>query len=86
MMAYDIFAMKAIRQALTLQEIQERFRDEWVLVRVLEEDELGQPLRGEVVAHSPHREEIYAVQRRLRGDFALFYTGEIPKEGYAVAF
>jgi hypothetical protein len=79
--------MKAVqKEALTLQEIHERFRDEWVLVRVLEEDELGQPLCGIVVAHSPDREEIYTAQRRLRGDFALFHTGEIPKEGYAVAF
>ncbi len=77
---------KAVQEALTLQEIHERFRDEWVLVRVLEEDELGQPLRGQVVAHSPDREEIYAAQRRLRGDLALFHTGEIPKKGYAVAF
>ncbi|HIC96628.1 TPA: hypothetical protein EYP12_08420 [Candidatus Bipolaricaulota bacterium] len=74
------------KEALSLQEIHRRFRDEWVLVRVLEEDELGRPLTGIVVAHSPDREEIYAAQSRLRGDFALFYTGEIPKKGYAVAF
>ncbi len=77
--------MKA-REALSLQEIHRRFQDEWVLIRVLEEDEFGQHLTGIVIAHSPDREEIYAAQARLRGDFALFYTGEIPKKGYAVAF
>lgn len=73
-------------EALPLQEIHQRFKDEWVLVHVLEEDALSQPLTGIVVAHSPDREEIYAAQCRLRGDFAIFYTGEIPKKGYAVAF
>ncbi len=73
-------------EALSLQKIHRHFKDEWVLVRVLEEDALGQPLTGIVVAHSPDREEIYSAQTRLRGDFAIFHTGEIPKKGYAVAF
>ncbi|OGF54998.1 MAG: hypothetical protein A2Z21_05330 [Candidatus Fraserbacteria bacterium RBG_16_55_9] len=77
--------MKAC-EALSLQEIHRRFKDEWVLIRVLEEDELGQPLTGTIIAHSRDREEIYAAQASLRGDLALFYTGEIPKKGYAVAF
>jgi len=72
--------------ALSLQEIHRSFKDEWVLVRVLEEDELGQPLTGIVVAHSPDRGEIYLAQTGLRGDLAIFYTGEIPKKGFAVAF
>lgn len=71
---------------MRLEEIKEMFKDEWVLLRVLRTDALDQPAEGEVVAHSEERDEIYKLQREIEGDIALFYTGEIPKKGYAVAF
>lgn len=70
----------------TIEEIKKRYKDEWVLLRVLRLDELDRPVEGEVIAHSKVREEIYEKQRKAKGDIALLYTGEIPKEGYAVAF
>lgn len=75
-----------VQEALTLDEIQRQFRDEWVLMEVLEEDELGQPVRGRVLAHSPDRDEIYRRQAQLRGDLAIVYAGELPRKGFAVAF
>ena len=57
-----------------------------MLIRVLKVDEFGVPVEGEVVAHSKSRDEIYEKQRRMKGDLAIIYTGEIPKEGYVVAF
>jgi len=71
---------------MDIEEVKRTFKDEWVIIRVLSTDSLGQPLQGEVIAHSKERDEIYKKQRELHGDIALFYTGEIPKEGYAVAF
>jgi hypothetical protein len=70
----------------TIEEIKKRYKDEWVLLRVLKVDELDRPLEGEVIAHSKMREEVYEKQRQIKGDIALLYTGEIPKQGYAVAF
>jgi len=78
-------AMK-VQETLTLDEIRRRFPDEWVLIDVLEEDELGQPTCGRVLAHSPDRDEIYREQARLQGDLAIVYTGELPRRGFAVAF
>lgn len=71
---------------MKLEEVKEMFKDEWIILKVLSTDELDQPIEGEVVAHSKERDEVYKKQREIQGDIAIFYTGEIPKEGYAVAF
>jgi len=70
-----------------IEEIKKRYRDEWVLVEVIEEDELGQPIDVKLIAHSKSRDDTYEAMGRTRAkDIAHFYTGEIPKKGYAVAF
>ena len=63
-----------------------KYKDVWVLIKVLKVDEFGTPIEGEVVAHSKFRDEVYEKQRKMKGDLAIIYTGEIPKEGYVVAF
>ena len=68
-----------------VEEIKKKYREEWVLAEVIEEDEFGQPTEVELIAHSKAR-EIYEKQRELNKDIAIIYTGEIPKKGYAVAF
>ena len=75
-----------VQEALTLDEIRRQFPDEWVLIEVLEDDELGQPICGRVLAHGSDRDEIYHEQARLQGDLAIVYTGEWPRKGFAVAF
>ena len=58
-----------------------------MLVEVLAEDELGQPTEAEVIVHSKSRGDTYEAMRKTKaGDIAHFYTGEIPKKGYVVAF
>ena len=70
-----------------IEEIKKKYKDEWVLVEVLEEDELGQPIEVELIAHSKSRDDTYEAMRKAKAkDIAHFYTGEIPKKGYAVAF
>jgi hypothetical protein len=70
-----------------VEEIKRRYRDEWVLVEVIEEDELGQPTEVELIVHSKARDEIYEALKETKAKYTYqFYTGEIPKKGYAVAF
>lgn len=71
---------------MNIEEIKKKYKDEWVLLRVSKVDNSGFPIKGEVIAHSKTRDSIYERQRELEGDLAVIYTGEIPKEGYAVAF
>jgi len=70
-----------------IEDIKKRYKDEWVLVRVEKADELGQPTQVELIAHSKSRDETYEAMRKTKAkDIAHFYTGEIPKKGYAVVF
>ena len=72
---------------MKIEEIKRKYRDEWVLAEVIEEDESGQPTEVKLIAHSKSRDDTYEAMRKTKAkDIAHFYTGEIPKKGYAVAF
>ncbi|MGB3457730.1 MAG: hypothetical protein WBB08_00230 [Halobacteriota archaeon] len=72
---------------MKIEEIKKRYKDEWVLVEVLAEDELREPVEVELIAHSKSRNDTYEAMRKTKAkDIAHFYTGKIPKKGYAVAF
>lgn len=73
-------------EVMTIQEIKSRFKDEWVLVEILEEDELQRPQKVRLIIHSKIRDEIYEALKEYRGYTYQFYTGKIPKKGYVVAF
>jgi len=70
----------------SIKDLVKKYRDEWLLIKVTETDELDRPIKGELILHSKNRDEIYERQRRMRDDLYITYTGEIPKKGYAVAF
>ena len=72
---------------MKIKEIEKKYRDEWVLAEVLKEDKSGEPTEVKVIAHSRNRDDTYAAMRRAKGKYTYhFYTGKIPKKGYAVAF
>ncbi len=72
---------------MNIGEIRERYKDEWVLVEVLKEDENGNPVEVRLIEHSKNRDNIYDKLKETKGkDTYQFYTGEIPNKGYAVAF
>lgn len=71
---------------MKIEEVKEKYKDEWVLIKVLKTDELNRPIEGEVLFHSKNRDEVYAKMKEVKGHTYTLYTGEIPKEGYAVAF
>jgi hypothetical protein len=75
-----------MEETATIEEIQEKYKDEWVIIEVLEENEFEEPTRGRLIAHSKSRDEIYDLLKDRTGDIGVFFTGEIPKKGYAVAF
>lgn len=73
---------------MSIEQIKDKYKDEWVLLEVLEEDDLGRPIRARIIAHSRNRDDIYDELKNIEKGkhVATFYTGEIPKKGYAVAF
>jgi hypothetical protein len=70
---------------LTYDEIKKRYPDEWILIADAELDEELNVVRGEVVAHSKDRDEVYLKILAIKGrSFAIEYNGE-PPEGWAAA-
>jgi len=72
-------------ELLTVAEIEERFKSEWVLLGDPEVDERMEVIRGRVLFHSKDRDEVYHKDMELRPKSAAYiYTGKMP-EGTAIA-
>ncbi|HLO50849.1 MAG TPA: hypothetical protein VK211_20705 [Kamptonema sp.] len=70
-----------ISQILTLEEIISLYPDEWVLIASPELDEDLNVIRGEVLIHSPERDEVYNQLSLRKGrPVAIEYTGSIPED------
>jgi hypothetical protein len=62
---------------MTLQEIYQRHPNEWVLIEFTELDDEFNVVDGEVVAHSPSKEEIDKVLMTVDYEkLAIEFTGE----------
>ena len=71
---------------MKIDEIEKKYKNEWVLAEVLEEDESGEPVNLKVIEHSKNRTDTYTAMKKMKGKYSYhFYTGEIPRKGYAVA-
>lgn len=69
-----------------IKQIIGKYKNEWVLVKVVKTDKLNRPLEGELLAHSKNRDDIYTKMKRVKGHTYTRYTGDIPQKGYAAAF
>ena len=67
-----------------IEEIQKRFHDEWLLIRVIDFDRKRTlPLTGRLIAHRKKREDLYPLERKYVKTLTLVtHTGERPD--YAV--
>lgn len=69
----------------TIDALKNRYRDEWILVEVLKEDENGKPLDVKMISHSKKRDDIYSALKDTKGVYTFqFFAGSIPKKGYAL--
>ncbi|OGX05696.1 MAG: hypothetical protein A3G87_04950 [Omnitrophica bacterium RIFCSPLOWO2_12_FULL_50_11] len=74
-----------------IETIKKRYerRREWLLIQVTKMDEsTTTPLRGRLLAHSPHRYEVYEKLQHVNRVIRTYVTcasDELPK-GYAAAF
>ena len=66
---------------MRIEEIRKLYPDEWVLIEYSKLDDDLNVLEGEVIAHSPDKEEIYQAQMKLQErSLAIEYLGEIPEQ------
>ncbi len=72
-------------EVLTLAQIEARFPSEWVLVADPELTDSLTVVRGQVVWHSPNRDDVYRRARELRPRHsAILYTGMLSDEAAVV--
>jgi hypothetical protein len=70
-----------MNKILTIDQIEESFDSEWILVGDPQTNDALEVRSGKVLWHSKDRDEVYrkAVELRPRR-FALLYTGTMPKD------
>ncbi len=72
---------------MKIVEVKKKYPSQWILGRILKRDKQDQPVELKILAHSKDREETYEALKTTRAkNLAHFFTGPIPKKGYAVAF
>ena len=73
---------KPTGEILTAAEIRDRYPREWVLIADTESDDLWNVIRGEVLAHSPEREEIDQALTKFQEirSVSIELIGPIPDE------
>ena len=60
----------------SIPDIEKQYKDEWLLFEVYEENELGQPIKGKLIAHSPSRKALNEYWHRIGVKFPyITYTG-----------
>lgn len=66
---------------MTIQEIESKFQDEWILVADPETNDALEVLRGNVICHSRDRDEVYrrAIALPKPKHYAVLFTGRMPE-------
>jgi len=76
-----------MNEVMSLDEIQQKFDSEWVLVEDPETTESLEVTKGKVLWHSKNRDEVYRKARELSPQSsAILYTGAVPQEGKLALF
>ena len=69
-----------IEQEMTIQEIENQFENEWVLVGDPETTETLEVIKGKILHHSRDRDEVYRKAVALRPKrSAMLFTGKMPE-------
>ena len=67
-------------ESLTVEEMKERYPDEWLLLVDCEENENTELKAGKIIAHSRCRDDIHRAQMDCPGHVAIHFAGEIPRD------
>ncbi len=70
-----------------IEIIRKKFHREWLLIQIDKMDEqTTTPLTGRLIAHSPHRDEIYRLDSKYKCHTLTVYSEDEFPKGYAAAF
>jgi hypothetical protein len=77
--AYNDGGDPAMDEILTIDEIESRYHNEWVLVLDPETNEALEVVSGKIGGHGPNPDELYKQVQQLRPkSCAVFYAGKLP--------
>ena len=71
---------------MKIAAMREAFTDQWVAAKVLKVNKTNVPLTGEVLSHSPEKQEVYQAARAYlmqhpTARLFIFFTGDPIPEG-----
>ncbi len=71
-----------------IETIKKRYHREWLLIVVDKVDKFTTPISGKVIAHSPHREDIYQmlIKPPKVKKLLVEYSEDSFPEGYVAGF
>ena len=77
-------------KVMKIAAIRKTFVDEWVAAEVTKVDKADVPLAGEVITHSPDKQEVYQavktyLAQRPTARTYIFFTGNPIPEGLGIA-
>ena len=68
-------------ERMTLEEMEQKYPDEWLFIVDCEISENTELLSGVVAVHSRSEDDIYDASRRYKGGAAIHYTGKLLPDG-----
>lgn len=73
---------------MKVSELRKKFKNKWVLAKVVKEDALNKPVDVKPLKVSDNRDEIYKALSGLKkgSHVATMYTGQIPPKGMTFTF
>lgn len=73
---------------MKVADLSKKYKNKWILAKVLKEDEMNRLLEVEPIAVSANRDKVYkALGKVKKGEHvATIYTGEFPKKDMTYIF
>ena len=68
-------------KAEPIQAIEERYKNEWLVIKVVTIDKHFNPVTGELIGHTPNKQEAISMQRGVKEHVMVTFTGPIVPEG-----
>jgi hypothetical protein len=72
-------------EADTIEELKQKYPDEWIVVEVLSRDDLGRVEEAKLLGHSRNKDDVDGIMIEHEGLTFTFFSGEIPPRGHALA-
>ncbi len=77
------------RDIIAVAEVEQKFRDEWVIMEATHTDKFGFIRKGRIISHSPDKNAVVDAglefrQKNPKAHVCLFYAGPVIPEGVNV--